>query len=59
MLREGDETTSSLPPPFCRGNWRQLTIALGVSAATVLALALRSYYAGDTAPTNVAVAGGR
>jgi S1-C subfamily serine protease len=34
-------------PTFCRGNWRQLTIILAVSAAAVLAFALRSYVAGD------------
>jgi S1-C subfamily serine protease len=52
MVLELHGNASSLPPPFCKGNWKQLTVTLGVSAAAVLALALRSYFgaSSDTAP---------
>ena len=56
MVLEAQSTAAGLPPPFCKGNWRQLTLALAVSAAAVLALALRSYFAGSTEAANVAPA---
>ena len=43
MVLESPMATRSLPPPFCKGNWKELTITLAMSAAAVLALALRSY----------------
>jgi S1-C subfamily serine protease len=59
-MRTRDKETSdasSTPealPTFCRGNWRQLTILLAVSAAAVLAFALRSYVSGDRQTIDVA-----
>jgi S1-C subfamily serine protease len=40
-------------PAFCQGNWRQLTLILGVSASAVLAFALRSYWSGDRETVDV------
>jgi serine protease Do len=55
MVLESPIARPSLPPPFCKGNWRELTIALAMSAAAVLALALRSYVAGKPEIANPAL----
>jgi serine protease Do len=58
MRKEDDAVDIPLPkggalPTFCRGNWKQLVILLGVSATLVLGVAIRSYMAGDQGTVDV------
>jgi S1-C subfamily serine protease len=58
MVLESRSSAAGLPPPFCMGNWRQLTTVLAISAAAVLALALRTYFAGTPDMASAANVGG-